>query len=143
MVCPKCGATLPDDTLFCAQCGASMQAQPEQTNGVQQPYIPPQYAYNTPPQQSGKPPINGTTYLIFAILSTVMCCPPFGIPAIIFATKIDKLQAMGDFEGAANAAKKSKMWSIIAAATVAVLFVLYIIFIVLIGVGVAGNAMYY
>lgn len=143
MICPKCGATLPDDTLFCAQCGASMQAQPDQMSGAQQPpNIPPQYAYNTQ-QQPGKAPINGTTYLVFAILSTVMCCPPFGIPAIVFATKIDKLQAMGDFEGAANAAKKSKMWSIIAAAAVAVLFVLYIIFIVLIGVSFAGNAMYY
>lgn len=140
MTCPKCGALLPDDAVFCAQCGAATQAaqtQPPvgyggQETPPQQPVIPPQYSYNTPPQTSG-PQINGTTYLVFSILATVLCCLPLGIPAIIFATKIDKAQAMGDYMGAQDAAKKSKMWSIIAAASCAVVLVLYFVLIVFLG----------
>lgn len=144
MVCPKCGMSLPDDAVFCAQCGASVQGaqDPNQTFNAQQPPMnPPQYnnySYQTQ-QPMGEKPINGTTYLIFAILATVLCCLPFGIPAIIFATKIDKAQATGDFAGAADAAKKSKMWSIIAAVGSIVYMIIIVAFTF---AGVAGN-MYY
>jgi len=55
----------------------------------------------------------GTTiqnYLVFAILSTVLCCPATGIPAIIYAAQVNgKLQA-GDLAGAKTASNNAKMW---------------------------------
>lgn len=139
MKCPKCGAEMPNDSVFCAQCGAST-AEPTMANNPQQ--VPPQYAYSAPAQQSpinGEAPINGTTYLVFAIIATVICCLPFGIPAIISATKIDKAQAAGDFMGAKEAAKKAKMWTIISAAAMGVFAILYVILIVLgVAAGIGG-----
>ena len=55
----------------------------------------------------------GTTvpnYLVFAILATVLCCLPTGIPAIVFAAQVNgKLQA-GDIAGAQAASRNAKMW---------------------------------
>jgi hypothetical protein len=58
----------------------------------------------------------GTTvqnYLVFAILATVFCCLPAGIPAIIYAAQVNgKLQA-GDVAGAQVASNNAKMWCLI------------------------------
>jgi hypothetical protein len=58
----------------------------------------------------------GTTvqnYLVFAILATVFCCLPAGIPAIIYAAQVNgKLQA-GDLAGAQVASNNAKMWCLI------------------------------
>ncbi|MFZ0731987.1 MAG: CD225/dispanin family protein [Candidatus Sulfotelmatobacter sp.] len=49
-------------------------------------------------------------YLVFAILATVLCCLPAGIPAIVYAAQVNgKLQA-GDFAGAQEASRNAKMW---------------------------------
>jgi hypothetical protein len=47
---------------------------------------------------------------VFAILTTVLCCLPAGIPAIVYAASVNgKLQA-GDFAGAKTASDNAKMW---------------------------------
>jgi len=52
-------------------------------------------------------------YLVFAILATVLCCLPAGIPAIIYAAQVNgKLQA-GDLAGAQAASNNAKMWCLI------------------------------
>lgn len=53
--------------------------------------------------------------LIWAILSTALCCLPFGIVSIVYSSKVDTLWASGDFPGAEDAAKKAKMWALIGA----------------------------
>lgn len=147
MICPKCGANLPDDSVFCAQCGYSLNGEAQAGSNTQPPVygepqpIPPQYSYNTPQQQENSKPINGTTYLVFAIIATVLCCLPFGIPAIVYATKIDKAQALGDFLGAQSAAKKSKMWSIIAAVSAVVIFIIYIVLMFAFGFSMAESGL--
>jgi hypothetical protein len=97
MFCPQCGASNPENVALCVQCGRSLQAgvpaAPIQTPGV---VLPP-----------------GTTiqnYLVFAILTTVLCCLPAGIPAIVYAAQVNgKLQA-GDMAGAKAASDNAKMW---------------------------------
>jgi len=50
-------------------------------------------------------------YLWQSITVTLCCCCPFlGIPAIIYAAKVDGLSAKGDLEGAREASKKAKLW---------------------------------
>jgi hypothetical protein len=54
------------------------------------------------------PQINN--YLIPAILSTLCCCPPFGIVSIVFAAQVNGKLAAGDVAGARSAADSAKMW---------------------------------
>lgn len=93
--------------------------------------------YNANNGTYGQPqkPINGTTYLIFAIISTILCCLPLGIVAIVYACKINSLQKNGDYAGAQNAAKKAKMFTIIGTVAALVVSIFYIIFAVVIGIG--------
>lgn len=50
------------------------------------------------------------TYLVPAIFSTICCCLPVGIVAIIFAAQVNtKLQA-GDMPGALEASRKAQTW---------------------------------
>jgi hypothetical protein len=61
------------------------------------------------------PVVNVPNYLVFAILTTVLCCLPAGIPAIVYAAQVNgKLQA-GDIAGAQLASKNAKMWCMISA----------------------------
>ena len=84
--------------------------------------------YNANNGTYGQPqkPINGTTYLIFAIISTLLCCLPLGIVAIVYACKINSLQRSGDYAGAQNAAKKAKMFTIIGTVAALVVSIFYI-----------------
>ncbi len=52
-------------------------------------------------------------FLLWSILSTVLCCLPLGIVAIIYANKVDTLWATGDKAGAIDAAKKAKIFTFI------------------------------
>lgn len=73
--------------------------------------------------------INQTTYLVFAILTTVCCCVPLGIPAIVYASKIESAQARGDYYGAAESAKKVKLFCIIGAAVTVAVIVIYFLLV--------------
>src|SRR3984885_10053114 len=100
MFCTQCGANNADSAAVCVQCGRNLQP------GT--PLVPLQTtAVALPP---------GTTvqnYLVFAILATVFCCLPAGIPAIIYAAQVNgKLQA-GDLAGAQVASNNAKMGCLI------------------------------
>jgi hypothetical protein len=49
-------------------------------------------------------------YLVFAILSTVLCCLPAGIPAIVYAAQVNGRLQAGDIAGAQAASNNAKMW---------------------------------
>jgi hypothetical protein len=66
------------------------------------------------------------TYLWQSIVVTVLCCLPFGIPAIVYAAKVDGLRARGDIAGAMAASKSAKMWCSISLG----LGLLYILFVI-------------
>jgi hypothetical protein len=68
------------------------------------PYAPPVSQLGA--GQFGTPP----TYLWQAIVVTLFCCMPLGIPAIVFASKVDGLHARGDVQGSLDASRKAKMW---------------------------------
>lgn len=109
MFCPQCGANTPDNAVVCQQCGRNLQPAPV----VQAPPM-----QSTPLQTPGVvlPPAGTTVqnYLVFAILTTVFCCLPAGIPAIVYAAQVNgKLQA-GDYAGAQQASKNAKLWCLVA-----------------------------
>lgn len=74
-----------------------------------------------PPSQpqpaAPKPPESGGVYLALSILVTLLCCLPFGIPAIVFAAQIDGKLRSGDIAGATQSARMAKIWIIVGAAS--------------------------
>lgn len=76
--------------------------------------------------------------LVWAILSTILCCWPFGIPAIVHAAKVDKYWLAGHKEQAIKAANEAKKWAKISAFVAAGCWALYLIFVVILGVFAAG-----
>ena len=57
--------------------------------------------------QGSKPENN----MLWAILSTLFCCLPLGIVAIINAAKVDGLYRSGDYSGAQEAADNAKKYA--------------------------------
>ena len=64
--------------------------------------------------------------LVWAILTTILCCLPFGIVAIVYAAKVDGLWYAGMYDAARDAAKKAGIWSIVAAAASALFVIIYL-----------------
>jgi hypothetical protein len=56
------------------------------------------------------PPGTVPNHLVGAILSTILCCWPLGIPAIVYAAKVNGLLARGDLAGAQAASKSANTW---------------------------------
>jgi uncharacterized membrane protein YvbJ len=104
MFCTQCGANNPDNTLTCAQCGRPLQPGQAATP----PMVPPTPGVIQPP---GYAPVNIPNYLVFAILSTVLCCLPTGIVSIIYAAQVNTKIAARDFAGATQASSNAKMWA--------------------------------
>jgi hypothetical protein len=54
-------------------------------------------------------------HLVWAILSTLLCCLPLGIVSIVYSTKVSGLWAQGRYAEAQSASDSAKKWAIIAA----------------------------
>jgi hypothetical protein len=92
------------------------------------------------PMQASSPPLVQSTvlppagvpmpnnYLVFAILTTLCCCLPLGIPAIVFASQVNTKFAAGDLAGAMDSSNKAKMWCWIAFGCGLVAMVIWAIF---------------
>jgi hypothetical protein len=85
MYCRKCGSPNDDNAFKCVQCGQILQ-------------------------QIGGPVQKVPNYLAQAILTTLFCCLPFGIVAIVYAAQVNSRLAVGDYAGAVEISNKAKMW---------------------------------
>ena len=72
-----------------------------------------------------KPP-KPDNYLVWAILSTVLCCIVTGIPSIIYASKVNEAYERGEYEKAVDSAKKAKNWAIAGPVIGVIFWILYI-----------------
>ena len=132
MFCKKCGLQIDDTASFCEHCGADQRpaaSQPQATGyfpGEPQPSWQPNHT-----TMPGGAPTKSAPYLVWSILFTVFCCLPLGIPAIVFAAKIDSCNARGDFAAAAQNARRSKQFMIWGGVLSVVLVLLYILFFAL------------
>ncbi len=70
-------------------------------------------------------------YLIWAILSTLLCCLPLGVVSIINASKVDSEWNAGRYDEAVAAAANAKKWAMFSAGAgviaYAIMFILTII----------------
>jgi hypothetical protein len=94
MFCPQCGTSNLESAAVCVQCGRNLQ-----------PSVPVAASGTALPPQTTVP-----NYLVYAIVSTVLCCIPAGIPAIVYAAQVNSKLLAGDLAGAQAASKNAKMW---------------------------------
>ncbi|MCX6151091.1 MAG: CD225/dispanin family protein [Ignavibacteriales bacterium] len=74
------------------------------------------------------------TYLAQAILVTIFCCLPLGIPAIIFAARVNSRLILGDVPGAQYFSQKAKTWCWIAFGVALTIIIIWLVFYLLLGI---------
>lgn len=125
MYCKNCGAEIPDGSRFCTNCGCSLSeggAAGQNTSGS---------AAGT--TGSERP----STYLALSIIVTLLCCLPFGIVGIVYASKTDSFYSAGHVDEARQYSRKAKNWCI---AGLVIGLVWWIVYAVLLMAGVAWAA---
>mgnify|MGYP000036053034 FL=1 len=65
------------------------------------------------------------TYLWLGILTTILCCLPFGIVSIVYASKVDSYWLAGNYEAARDSSIKARNWGIASAVSAAVIYFIY------------------
>ena len=119
------------------QYGQPQYGQPQygQPQYGQPQYEQPQYGsqYNQPQyaqgqyQGYGDIPPRPHNFLWWAILSTIFCAWPFGIPAIINAAKVNPAYNRGDYDQAQSHAKSARTWSLVSTLVGVGIITIYII----------------
>jgi hypothetical protein len=130
MFCAQCGANNADTAVVCMQCGRNLQAAPP---GAPVPL--PVTGVVMPPT----PGVPVQNYLVFAILATVFCCLPAGIPAIVYAAQVNGKLQVGDLAGAQAASKNAKLWCMISGGLGLAWVGIIALYIILIMVGVLSG----
>ena len=120
--CPECDTTISSKAISCPHCGAPI-AQEQAQEPTQQPVQQAPTA-NKPNPVTDLPP---KTWLVESILATLLCCLPFGIVAIIYATKVESNWYASNKELALSSAKSAKSWTLVSVFSGLGVALLYII----------------
>jgi hypothetical protein len=118
MICPDCGHDNPGYAVRCAACRTSLlsEADTAPPEAAPEPSSPPPIS----PAQGGPAdypatararPTKPDNYLVWAIVATLFCCWPAGIPAIVYAAQVDAKYNAGDYLGARESADKAQFWT--------------------------------
>jgi hypothetical protein len=89
MYCSKCGTQNDDNAYKCIKCAAIL---PHTGEGGGRPIVP----------------LNIPNYLAQAILVTLFCCLPLGIPAIVFAAQVNGQIQVGNIQGAMESSRQAR-----------------------------------
>lgn len=114
MLCGRCGTNNNVDATFCSSCGINLQQESIQ--------------YVAPQEEQLRQHVEN--YLVFSILTTILCCLPLGIVAIIKSTQVDKELAAGNYQAALEASKQAKMLNIISAIVAGVSVLIWVILVI-------------
>lgn len=83
-----------------------------------------------PEVEPNTPPAKPDSWLVGAILTTLLCCTPLGIAAIVFSTKGTGLWDRGEYEQAVKAFNTAKTLTLISVGLGVVLSVVYFVLVV-------------
>ena len=86
-----------------------------------------QYPNQQPNDAQNQRPPKPDNYLVWAILTTLLCCLPFGIVSIVYSSKVDSLYYAGDYISAQQAADKAKKWAMWSALSSIIVIVLALV----------------
>ncbi len=82
-----------------------------------------------PPTAGVQPRPDIPSYLAPAILSTIFCCMPFGVVAIIFAAQVSSKLNAGDVPGAQQASARARRWFWVAVLTGLIFSTLWLVLV--------------
>ena len=91
----------------------------------QPPSYQPQPGYG-PQQPYGARPPMPDTYLVWAILATLLCCMPFGIVSIVKASQVSTLYYQGNYAEACAASRAARNWAIASAVSSGAIVLVYV-----------------
>lgn len=79
------------------------------------------------PQQPGGPipGIAPSSNLVWAILSTILCCLPLGIVSIVYAAQVDSEWTRGNYNEAYRKSRLARNWAIASACSGLVVSIIY------------------
>lgn len=100
---------------------------------VAPPVTPPTSAYTRPTY------VKVENNLTKAILSTLCCCLPVGVVAIVYASQVDGYARRGDITGARDAADKANTWANWSLGLGAAYVILYLLFVLSTGLTPSGR----
>lgn len=103
MFCKNCGNEVNDKAVICVKCGVPIKNEFFVSSEVI------------------------SNHIAFAVITTLFCCMPFGIIAIVYSSQVNTKVALGDLEGARLASEKSKKWCIVALCSGIVVGIIYFI----------------
>ncbi len=89
---------------------------PPPDDGSALPPPPPMPGTSMPGQYGG--PAAGASvpnYLVWSILTTLLCCLPAGVVAIVYSSQVSAKLAAGDYAGAVDSSNKARTWCIVSA----------------------------
>lgn len=115
ITCRECGAQISDAATTCPKCGC-----PVVKTVAPQPY------------QSNNNQICPETHLTKAILVTVFCCWPLGIPAIVNAAGVSNAFASGNYQLALQKSNDAEKWSKYCIIAGVIFWILYAIVMVIV-----------
>ncbi len=106
---PDNAASATDEPIV----GQPYQPSQQQPSGyASQQYTPAQQRYEPAAQSPAPAEPCPPTNLVWAIITTVLCCLPAGIVAIVYALKVTNKYQQGDIEGAKRASETGAWWCI-------------------------------
>jgi hypothetical protein len=79
-----------------------------------------------PQQPYGARPPMPATYLVWAILATLLCCMPFGIVSIVKASQVSSLYYQGNYAEARAASRAARNWAIASAVSSGAIVLVYV-----------------
>ncbi|MBO4870639.1 MAG: CD225/dispanin family protein [Muribaculaceae bacterium] len=126
----------PQQPQYAQQQYVQPQPQPQVQYGPQ-----PQYAQQPYQQPAGSMPMPDT-HMVGAILTTLFCCLPLGIVAIIKASQVSNNYNQGNYNAAVQASNEAKKWMTWGIVGGLVVIILYVVLVVVLGVGGALASSY-
>ena len=78
------------------------------------------------------PPPMPDNHLVWAILSTIFCCLPFGVVSIVYAAQVESLYLQGRYEEALDKSKKALKWAIASAGAAVAVWMIYALILLII-----------
>lgn len=123
-ICSGCGEKITPghNLVICNGCGKPYHMHCwEQTGRCQtygcegKPvYHPAAEAGHQAPRQAPSAVRDVPNHLVWAILATLCCCPPFGIVAIVYASQVSSHLAAGNYEAALQSSSTARKWCLAA-----------------------------
>ena len=111
MFCAQCGSRNDDNAYRCTACGVVLARSGE---------LVPTIATGV---ELGPSP----SYLGPAILVTIMCCLPAGVPAIVYAALAMGKNASGDFVAARKYSRNAQVWTWVSFGVGLVVIAIYVL----------------